>query len=198
MVSGGLGFASNPTQSLDLDAIDQKIYKTATEVARKKFSPEFMNRIDKIVVFRTLTRANLREILEIELAAVRDRILSSQPGKQFFLRCSDAVKEFLVDEGADHRYGARHLKRAIERHLVFPLSNLIATGQVELGDIVPADLVSDESKLSFSRERSRSGAADAAHDSGSGDGDGASPAERTHGAQVPHLVTATRSDAQNV
>lgn len=152
MMSGGLGFASGGAESLDLDTIDQKIYRTATEVARKKFTPEFMNRIDKVVVFRTLTREHLRQIVEIELEGVRDRILASQPGKQFILHCTDAVKEFLVDEGTDPRYGARHLKRAIERRLVFPLSNLIATGQIGLGDIVQADLDRTKQKLEFTRE----------------------------------------------
>ena len=122
---------------------------TANEAAKKKFTPEFMNRIDKVVVFRTLTRDHLREIVDLELDGVRNRIVSSQPGRQFMIHCSDSVKEFLLDEGTDPRYGARHLKRAIERHLVFPLSNLIATGQIELGDLVKADLGPEGRKLKF-------------------------------------------------
>ena len=151
---GGIGFASSQTTEGDWEAIDQKIYRTATSVARKKFTPEFMNRIDKVVVFRTLTREHLRKIVDLELDEVRDRILASQNGKQFILHCSERVKEFFVDEGTDPRYGARHLKRAIERYLVFPLSNLIATGQIELGDLVQADLDLDEKRLNFVRERS--------------------------------------------
>ena len=151
---GGIGFASSQATEGDWEAIDQKIYRTATSVARKKFTPEFMNRIDKVVVFRTLTREHLRKIVDLELDEVRDRILASQNGRQFILHCSDRVKEFFVDEGTDPRYGARHLKRAIERYLVFPLSNLIATGQIELGDLVQADLDSDEKRLNFVRERS--------------------------------------------
>ena len=140
LMEGGIGFASGPAAYEDLDVIDHKIYKTATAVARKKFTPEFMNRIDKVVVFRTLTQANLSDIVELELNEVRGRVLESQADRQFILHCTDRVKNFFVEEGTDLRYGARHLKRAIERYLVFPLSNLIATGQIELGDVVQADL----------------------------------------------------------
>ncbi len=153
MLSGGLGFASGTSESEDLDAVDQKIYRTALGVARKKFTPEFMNRIDKVVVFRTLSRAHLREIVDLELDGVRERVLMSQPGRQFILHCTDRVKEFLVDEGTDRRYGARHLKRAIERYLVFPLSNLIATEQIGLGDVVWADMDVETGKLRFTSER---------------------------------------------
>jgi ATP-dependent Clp protease ATP-binding subunit ClpB len=154
LVSGGIGFSSSTPLEEKLDSIDQKIYRTALEAARKKFTPEFMNRIDKVVVFRTLSQAHLRQIVDLELEAVQQRILGLKPGRQFMLKCTNAVKEFLLEEGTDPRYGARHLKRAIERHLVFPLSNLIATGQIELGDLVLADLDGDKARLVFTRERS--------------------------------------------
>ena len=70
------------------------------------------------------------------------------------IRCTDDSKEFLLREGTDLKYGARHLKRSIERHLVFPLSNLIATGQIKQGDIIKVDLNNDRDKLMFVRERS--------------------------------------------
>ena len=62
------------------------------------------------------------------------------------------AKDFLLEEGWDRAYGARHLKRAIERHLIFPLSNLMATGQIEPGDVVWADLARDDGKLIFTRQ----------------------------------------------
>ena len=154
LVEGGIGFSSARPGEIDIEAIDQKIYRTATEVAKKKFTPEFMNRIDKVVVFRTLAPEHLRRIVELELNEVRNRIMASQSGRQFILHCTDAVKDFLLDEGTDVRYGARHLKRAIERFLVFPLSNLIATRQIELGDLVNVDLNTQTEKLKFVRERS--------------------------------------------
>ncbi|PYX76418.1 MAG: ATP-dependent Clp protease ATP-binding subunit [Acidobacteria bacterium] len=149
LVDGGLGFARKPNQ---VDAsLDEKIDRTAIEAARRKFSPEFMNRIDKVVVFKTLRPAHLQEILEIELGMVQQRILMASGASQFVFNCTSKVKSFLLGEGTDPKYGARHLKRAIERHLVFPLANLVATGQVKLGDFVRVDLTAD-GRLTFVKE----------------------------------------------
>ena len=149
LVDGGLGFARKPNQ---VDAsLDEKIDRTAVEAARRKFSPEFMNRIDKVVVFKTLRPAHLQEILEIELGMVQQRILMASGASQFVFNCTSKVKSFLLGEGTDPKYGARHLKRAIERHLVFPLANLVATGQVKLGDFVRVDLTAD-GRLTFVKE----------------------------------------------
>ncbi|MCA1567129.1 MAG: AAA family ATPase [Acidobacteria bacterium] len=156
LISGGMGFvptqgAKNPNDS----EVDQKIYRTAVEAARRKFSPEFMNRIDKVVVFRSLKEHHLRQILELELASVQDRIMRSA-GTKFVFQCSDAAKDMLLKEGIDYKYGARHLKRSIERFLVYPLSNLVATDQVGLGDLVHVDMHDTQNKLVFSK---RSGGA---------------------------------------
>ncbi|MGD0510013.1 MAG: ATP-dependent Clp protease ATP-binding subunit, partial [Terriglobales bacterium] len=114
-------------------------------------APEFMNRIDKVVVFKTLRSEHLQQILEIELGMVQQRVLMAAGAHQFVFNCTPQVKTFLLAEGTDPKYGARHLKRAIERHLVFPLANLVATGQVKLGDFVRVDLLGD-SKLTFVKE----------------------------------------------
>jgi ATP-dependent Clp protease ATP-binding subunit ClpB len=154
MLTGGIGFTSGvKTDETNLADIDRKMYYTALDTAKKKFSPEFMNRIDKVVVFRTLNQQHLRQILDIELNDVQNRIMSSQSDKQFIFRCTADAKEFLLREGTDLKYGARHLKRAIERHLVYPLSNLIATGQIGLGDVIKIDLGASADKLTFSKER---------------------------------------------
>jgi ATP-dependent Clp protease ATP-binding subunit ClpB len=154
MMSTGMGFSSGTKHDdVSLAALDQKMYRTALEVAKRKFSPEFMNRIDKVVVFRTLTESNLRNVLDIELNEVQNRIMSSHAEKQFIFRCTAESKEFLLHEGTDLKYGARHLKRAIERHLVYPLSNLIATGQINRGDVIKIDLNAAAEKLVFARER---------------------------------------------
>ena len=141
MMEGGMGFARKP-QAID-SKLDEKINRSAVEAARRKFSPEFMNRIDKIVVFRTLRPEHLEQILEIELGMVQQRILQATGNNQFVFSCTPKVKEFLMKEGTDPKYGARHLKRAIERYVVFPLANLVATGQVKLGDFVRIDLNPD-------------------------------------------------------
>jgi ATP-dependent Clp protease ATP-binding subunit ClpA len=151
---GGIGFTSGVRNDrASAQALDNKLYRTALEVAKRKFSPEFMNRIDKVVVFRALTGDDLKQILDIELTEVQNRIIASQVNRQFAFTCTVESKEFLLREGTDLKYGARHLKRAIERHLVFPLSNLIATGQINQADIIKVDLNSDGDKLTFSRER---------------------------------------------
>ncbi len=152
MISGGIGFAPTKTEkNQDDNEIDTKIYRTALEAAKRKFSPEFMNRIDKVVVFRSLKEHHLRRILEIELRAVQDRITESA-GTKFAFECSVEAKEYLLSEGIDLKYGARHLKRAIERFLVYPLSNLVATQQVETGDMVKIDFDEEEGKLIFSKQ----------------------------------------------
>src|SRR6266576_2026794 len=150
LISGGIGFApvkvmTNPSAP----EVDQKISRTAVEAARRKFSPEFMNRINHVIVFRSLQEHDLRQILDLELQALQDRIMRST-GTKFLFHCSDAAREMLLREGIDHRYGARHLKRSIERFLVQLLSNLMATGQVEFGDSVYVD-VDASGKLLFSK-----------------------------------------------
>ncbi len=149
LISGGIGFAPGKGVKNPHDTeVDQKIYRTAVEAARRKFSPEFMNRIDKVVVFRSLKEHHLRAILDLELQSVQDRIMLSA-GTKFVFQCSDEAKDMLLREGIDYKYGARHLKRAIERFLVYPLSNLVATGQIGLGDLVQVGLNKSENKLTF-------------------------------------------------
>ena len=151
LISGGIGFAPGKgTKSPNDTEVDQKIYRTAVEAARRKFSPEFMNRIDKVVVFRSLKEHHLRQILDLELQAVQDRIMQSA-GTKFVFQCSDTAKDMLMKEGLDYKYGARHLKRAVERFLVYPLSNLVATGQIGLGDLVHVDVDGIRNRLVFSK-----------------------------------------------
>jgi len=149
MINGTMGFAQTPAE---MDArFDQKIDRTAVEAARRKFSPEFMNRIDKAVVFRMLRSEHLEQILEIELGLVQQRILQATGNNQFVFSCTVPVKQYLLREGTDLRYGARHLKRAIERNIVFPLANLVATGQVKLGDFIRIDIGAN-GNLTFVKE----------------------------------------------
>src|SRR5271165_708830 len=149
LVDGGFGFAP---KAVEVDNnFDDKIQRTAVEAARRKFTPEFMNRIDKTVVFKTLRDEHLAQILEIELGMVQQRVLMAAGANQFVFNCTSGVKQFLLKEGTDPRYGARHLKRAIEKHLVFPLANLVATGQIKLGDFIRVDL-DGGGKLTFVKE----------------------------------------------
>jgi ATP-dependent Clp protease ATP-binding subunit ClpB len=149
LISGGIGFApSHVSLHTGETEVEQKIYHTALEAARRKFSPEFMNRIDRLVVYRPLKEHHLRQIVDLELQAVQDRIMHSV-GAKFVLQYSDAAKDMLLREGLDFRYGARHIKRSIERFLVYPLSSLIATGQMQPGDVVHVDVNRKTGKLTF-------------------------------------------------
>jgi ATP-dependent Clp protease ATP-binding subunit ClpB len=155
LVSPKLGFQRNvqvcEPAKVD-EKLNEKLSRSGVEAARRKFTPEFMNRIDKTVVFKPLGEGELRRILDLELGQVQQRILLSPSEKSFVLTVSDAGKEFLLREGIDPKYGARHLKRAIERLLVHPLSNLIATNQVSSGDWIKADFDADRQCLLFTTE----------------------------------------------
>jgi ATP-dependent Clp protease ATP-binding subunit ClpA len=116
-----------------------KVSRAGLEAARRKFSPEFMNRLDKVLVFNPLGGNELRQILDLELRQLQQRILMSASGSPFVFHMTADAKDYLIREGTDAKYGARHLKRAIDRALVQPLSNLIATGQIGNGDMIRVD-----------------------------------------------------------
>jgi ATP-dependent Clp protease ATP-binding subunit ClpB len=149
LMTGGMGFVQ-PTDKRE-ERLDEKVERTAATAAKKKFSPEFMNRLDKVVVFHPLRSEELGRILEIELGMVQQRVLETARG-QFLFRVTPEAREFLLRDGTDLKYGARHLKRAIERHVVYPLANLLATEQVRLGDILRIDWDPRTTCLSFERE----------------------------------------------
>jgi ATP-dependent Clp protease ATP-binding subunit ClpB len=149
LMSDGFGFvraADKPTAKLD-----EQVKATAVEAARRRFPPEFMNRLDKIVVFGPLHYQQLMEILEIELDCLQDRVLQTMKGQCVF-RVTRPAKYFLLQEGLDKRYGARHLKRALERNLVHPLANLLATEQVKQGDRLCIDWDGRVGRLVFWKE----------------------------------------------
>jgi ATP-dependent Clp protease ATP-binding subunit ClpB len=150
LMTGGMGFApAVPPESKP--RLDEKVERTAAEAAKRKFAPEFMNRIDKIVVFHPLRSEQLEQILEIELGMVQQRVLETAKGR-FLFRVTPAAREFLLREGTDLKYGARHLKRAIERHVVYPLASLLATEQVGLGDVISIDWDGSSNGLRFMKE----------------------------------------------
>ena len=132
--------------------MSEKIGRSGIEAARRKFTPEFMNRLDKIVVFKPLGEDELRKILDIELRMVQQRIFANSGDRAFVFSASDPAKDYLLKEGIDAKYGARHLKRSIERLLVQPMSNLIATEQIRGGDWIRVDFDPEDRQLTFSKE----------------------------------------------
>ncbi len=153
----GLGFAASDaerkaaTGEVD-DDLTAKVNRAGVEAARRKFTPEFMNRIDKVVVFRSLGAEELGRILSIELNLLQQRIFNSPDTLPFVLDVTPDARAYLLREGTDMKYGARHLKRAIERSVVQPLSNLIASGQVRGGDLLRVDYDADLMRLDFIKD----------------------------------------------
>jgi len=153
VVSPKLGFhVSTPDDSICAPTVAAKVARTGLEAARRKFTPEFLNRLDKIVVFRSLGNEELNRIIDIELERVQQRVQMASAGKPFFINVTGSARNFLLTEGIDPRYGARPLKRAIERLLVHPLSNLMASGQIRHHDRIRITHSGESPSLAFFRE----------------------------------------------
>jgi len=152
-----LGFAASDVErrtssGVADDNLNSKVARAGVEAARRKFTPEFMNRIDKVVVFNSLGTEELSRILSIELNQLQQRIFNAASTTPFVFNVTRDAREFLLREGTDMKYGARHLKRAIERTVVQPLSNLIASDQVHGGDLLRIDYDPDQGQLAFTQE----------------------------------------------
>ncbi len=141
-----LGFATGEPDA----KLAEKLSSAGAEAARRRFTPEFLNRLDHVVTFRQLGEPELQKILDIELDAVRLRLMRATGSNSAAFSMNADVRELLLRDGTDSRYGARHLKRAVERHLVQPISNLIATGQMQAGDRLIVER--DGELLVFSKE----------------------------------------------
>jgi ATP-dependent Clp protease ATP-binding subunit ClpC len=137
---GGLGFQSaDPSSSYDIMQ-----GKVRTEIERA-FNPEFLNRVDDVIVFHPLSKAEIGEIVHILLKDVQKRLEEESMG----LRLTDAAVTFLVDKGYDEKFGARPLKRAIQRYLEDPLSERILVADFSSGDEIEVDLADDGESLTL-------------------------------------------------
>jgi ATP-dependent Clp protease ATP-binding subunit ClpB len=151
LVAPRFGFSTSARagEHLSSASLDEKIERTGVAAARRKFTPEFINRLDKIVTFKPLGPDQLDQILEIELRMVEQRIFNASPQRSFHFELTGAAKELLLSQGTDVKYGARPLKRAIERLLVQPICSLIGTRQVGGGDCVQIDWDRRLERLTF-------------------------------------------------
>jgi ATP-dependent Clp protease ATP-binding subunit ClpC len=113
------------------------------EEAKKVFKPEFINRLDDIIVFHQLTRADLMQIVELEVAKVLRRVKA----KEVHIELEQSAKEFLIEKGYDPQYGARPMRRAVERYLEDPFAEELLRGNVKGGDVVHVEAA--EGKLTF-------------------------------------------------
>jgi ATP-dependent Clp protease ATP-binding subunit ClpA len=150
MLRPAMGFSTGP--EADEQRLAAKLGEAGVEAARRRFTPEFMNRIDKVVVYHPLGEAELRRILSLELGYVQQRLRQATAASDVTFKLDGAARALLLREGTDARYGARHLKRAIEKLLVQPLSNLVATGQVGKGDTVFVHADANTARLVFLKE----------------------------------------------
>jgi ATP-dependent Clp protease ATP-binding subunit ClpA len=130
---GGIGFAT-PASTIN----DDEMKEIAMSAARRKFSPEFLNRLDDVVMFSTLTPANLVDILRIELDKLRAQIVLTSR-VVFDIEISPAAKSKLLAEGYDKKYNARELRRVVERRVAQPLGRLVTTAQIMDNDTVICD-----------------------------------------------------------
>ena len=125
---------------LDVAEVNEEVERRVREVLRQHFRPEFLNRVDEIVVFHALDRAQLRQIVDIQLARLR-RLLKD---RQITIELTDKAKDIVVAEGYDPAFGARPLKRVIQHKIADPLATDILLGKVESGDHVLVDAIGDE------------------------------------------------------
>jgi len=132
---GTMGFAA-ADEMQDYEKVKAKVM---AEV-RKLFSPEFLNRIDEIIVFKSLSENDIRQIVDIEMREVADRLRE----KRVSIHLTEAAKDFLVKKGYDSEYGARPMRRCIQRYVEDPLSQQLIEGEVSEGDDVEVDLAADE------------------------------------------------------
>ena len=152
-LSPKLGFGAAPLNDRNCaPALSAKLSRAGVEAARRRFTPEFLNRLDRIVVFKALGNEELNRIIDIELEGVQQRVQTASAGKPFLINVTGSARKFLLTEGIDVRYGARPLKRAIERLLVHPLSNLMASGQIQHHDRLRVTHNGESPSLTFFRE----------------------------------------------
>lgn len=141
----GFGYGQKLTTTKTVEQTDA----VGLDSARKKFSPEFMNRLDKVVTFRPLTEPQMYRVLEMELNDIQQRIVDAGPDKAFILKVGKSARKYILHQGWDVRYGARHLKRALDRLVVQPIANIMSTGQVLRGDVVEIEYDKDSGRLLF-------------------------------------------------
>ncbi|MGZ4964120.1 MAG: ATP-dependent Clp protease ATP-binding subunit, partial [Limisphaerales bacterium] len=134
------------------EASYDKMKEKILDEAKKAFRPEFLNRLDDIIVFRSLTKPDLIEILDLEIEKVVDRL----KGKQMVIQLDEKAKDFLVQKGHDPNYGARPMRRAVERYLEDSLAEEILKGQLIPNEPVQVTVGEDNEKLVFQQKASTS------------------------------------------
>lgn len=139
-----LGFNAITADNADNDAIKGKVL----EAAKKWFKPEFINRLDELVVFRMLEKTDLNRIVDLEVSKVVNRLKN----KKILITLDEKAREFLMREGYDPQYGARPMRRAVEKNIEDPLAEQLLRGEIKEGDIVTATYDEETKRLLFTTE----------------------------------------------
>lgn len=138
-----LGFAKP-----DVGVDDAKLKDIAMAAARKKFMPEFLNRLDHIVMFKSLSKTDLALVRSMMLEKVQMRIVLGSK-VLFEIRVTNAGLDKILEDGYDKRYNARHLSRTIEKHISLPLTRLVATNQIQDNDVIICDFLKDKDEWRY-------------------------------------------------
>lgn len=144
----GLGFGTS-----DLDDTFDTTKNRIIDEAKRAFKPEFLNRVNNLIVFRQLTREHLRQIIDLELSNVTKRLAD----KNLPLDVTDAAKDFLIEHGYDEKYGARPLRRSVEQNLEDPLAEELLRGAIKEGETIFVDIDEEGNRLAFSQETRTAG-----------------------------------------
>lgn len=142
-------FGFQSAQSVERGDLTSKLQNIAVVAVRKRFSPEFVNRIDCIITYQPLTAESLSTILDKQITDLQDHVNTRLGARSFTLEVPFEARQFLLSRGTSAEYGARELNRTIHRYLTQPLATLVATGQVNAGARVRVDIGPDGEGLSI-------------------------------------------------
>jgi ATP-dependent Clp protease ATP-binding subunit ClpC len=134
-----------------MDDLEDTFEKTKTKImdeARRVFKPEFLNRINSLIVFHQLARKHLRKIVDIEIRGITGRLAE----RGMPLEISNSAKDFLIEQGFDEKFGARPLRRAVEQFLEDPLAESLLRGDLKEGEVVHVDVADDGKSLRFTQK----------------------------------------------
>ena len=141
----GVGF----TTSAKKESEEEHSKGVIENALKKAFAPEFLNRIDDVIMFNSLSREDIHKIIDIELNSLYGRI----NGLGYGVKVSEEAKDFISDKGYDSQFGARPLKRAIQKYLEDPLAEEIIKSNLSEGDVIEVDVENDEIKIKISKPK---------------------------------------------
>jgi ATP-dependent Clp protease ATP-binding subunit ClpC len=145
----GIGFTTATTSMYS----DEVMKSTIQSALKKAFSPEFLNRLDDVIVFNSLQREHIHQIIDLSL----NKLFARVKDLGYSVELTEKAKDFLSDKGYDPQYGARPLNRAIQKYLEDPVAEEILKGEVGDGDVIVAEYEKDKEELTIKHKKKRSG-----------------------------------------